>query len=160
MPYLLTSHFSVPEFHLRVLCGNPVTPVSHHITLPSLFLRCLCFGPLYRSSVFVSLYINSVIVTSGMCINCELPYPLSPLFPALSVSTSSPAFSFIPACFFPHPYPTLPTAFVSIPRDPQPQNGIHNQDLLVCACAVGVATCFAAPIGGKSRSLVLPAFSA
>ncbi|KAE8288942.1 Chloride channel protein 1 [Larimichthys crocea] len=30
------------------------------------------------------------------------------------------------------------------------ENGTHNQDLLVCACAVGVATCFAAPVGGKS----------
>lgn len=121
MLYLLTSHFSVPEFHLRVLCENPVTPISHlppTITLPSFFLWCLCFGPPYRSSVFVSLYINSVIVTSGMCINCDLPYPLSPLFPALSVSTSSPALSFIPTCFFPHPNPTLPPPFVSIPRDP------------------------------------------
>uniref|UniRef100_H3CRI8 Chloride voltage-gated channel 1 n=1 Tax=Tetraodon nigroviridis TaxID=99883 RepID=H3CRI8_TETNG len=27
------------------------------------------------------------------------------------------------------------------------ENGTHNQDLLVCACAVGVATCFAAPVG-------------
>uniref|UniRef100_A0A8C7Y3X5 Chloride channel, voltage-sensitive 1b n=1 Tax=Oryzias sinensis TaxID=183150 RepID=A0A8C7Y3X5_9TELE len=33
------------------------------------------------------------------------------------------------------------------------ENGIHNQDLLVCACAVGVATCFAAPIGGVLFSI-------
>lgn len=33
------------------------------------------------------------------------------------------------------------------------QNSAHVQDLLVCACAVGVATCFAAPVGGKSRPL-------
>ncbi|MED6239592.1 Chloride channel protein 1 [Ataeniobius toweri] len=32
------------------------------------------------------------------------------------------------------------------------ENDIHNKDLLVCACAVGVATCFAAPIGGKSHA--------
>ncbi|KAM7421032.1 hypothetical protein PAMA_015291 [Pampus argenteus] len=31
------------------------------------------------------------------------------------------------------------------------ENDTHNQDLLVCACAVGVATCFAAPVGGKSH---------
>ncbi|XP_077382950.1 chloride channel protein 1 isoform X2 [Festucalex cinctus] len=35
------------------------------------------------------------------------------------------------------------------------ENGTHNQDLLVCACAVGVATCFAAPVGGKSHLEVL-----
>ncbi|XP_061770903.1 chloride channel protein 1-like isoform X2 [Nerophis ophidion] len=33
------------------------------------------------------------------------------------------------------------------------ENGIHNQDLLVCACAVGVATCFAAPVGGVLFSI-------
>ncbi|KAM8868789.1 chloride channel protein isoform 4-T4 [Spinachia spinachia] len=31
--------------------------------------------------------------------------------------------------------------------------GTHNQDLLVCACAVGVATCFAAPVGGVLFSI-------
>lgn len=34
------------------------------------------------------------------------------------------------------------------------QNSAHVQDLLVCACAVGVATCFAAPVGGKSHPLL------
>lgn len=72
----------------RGQCGNPVThvppspqssPLTDHFspppsTTPSLFPLCLCFAPPYRSSVFVSLYINSVIVTSGMCINCDLPY--------------------------------------------------------------------------------------
>lgn len=29
------------------------------------------------------------------------------------------------------------------------QNSAHVQDLLVCACAVGVGTCFGAPLGGK-----------
>uniref|UniRef100_A0A8C9Y6P2 Chloride voltage-gated channel 1 n=1 Tax=Sander lucioperca TaxID=283035 RepID=A0A8C9Y6P2_SANLU len=33
------------------------------------------------------------------------------------------------------------------------ENGTHNQDLLVCACAVGVATCFAAPVGGVLFSI-------
>uniref|UniRef100_A0A4W6DCY2 Chloride voltage-gated channel 1 n=1 Tax=Lates calcarifer TaxID=8187 RepID=A0A4W6DCY2_LATCA len=33
------------------------------------------------------------------------------------------------------------------------ENGTHNQDLLVCACAVGVATCFAAPLGGVLFSI-------
>uniref|UniRef100_A0A669F6M6 Chloride voltage-gated channel 1 n=1 Tax=Oreochromis niloticus TaxID=8128 RepID=A0A669F6M6_ORENI len=33
------------------------------------------------------------------------------------------------------------------------ENGSHNQDLLVCACAVGVATCFGAPIGGVLFSI-------
>nr|XP_057909971.1 chloride channel protein 1 [Doryrhamphus excisus] len=33
------------------------------------------------------------------------------------------------------------------------ENGTHNQDLLVCACAVGVATCFGAPIGGVLFSI-------
>uniref|UniRef100_A0AAQ5YBW7 Chloride channel protein n=1 Tax=Amphiprion ocellaris TaxID=80972 RepID=A0AAQ5YBW7_AMPOC len=33
------------------------------------------------------------------------------------------------------------------------ENGSHNQDLLVCACAVGVATCFAAPVGGVLFSI-------
>ncbi|XP_015226201.1 PREDICTED: chloride channel protein 1 isoform X2 [Cyprinodon variegatus] len=33
------------------------------------------------------------------------------------------------------------------------ENDIHNKDLLVCACAVGVATCFAAPIGGVLFSI-------
>uniref|UniRef100_A0A8C6WG48 Chloride channel, voltage-sensitive 1b n=1 Tax=Neogobius melanostomus TaxID=47308 RepID=A0A8C6WG48_9GOBI len=33
------------------------------------------------------------------------------------------------------------------------ENGNHNQDLLVCACAVGVATCFAAPVGGVLFSI-------
>ncbi|KAI4811198.1 hypothetical protein KUCAC02_014115 [Chaenocephalus aceratus] len=35
------------------------------------------------------------------------------------------------------------------------ESGTRNQDLLVCGCAVGVATCFAAPVGGKSRPLFL-----
>ncbi|KAM9806436.1 chloride channel protein 1-like isoform 2-T2 [Syngnathus typhle] len=33
------------------------------------------------------------------------------------------------------------------------ENGTHNRDLLVCACAVGVATCFAAPVGGVLFSI-------
>uniref|UniRef100_A0A3B3YSQ0 Chloride channel protein n=1 Tax=Poecilia mexicana TaxID=48701 RepID=A0A3B3YSQ0_9TELE len=33
------------------------------------------------------------------------------------------------------------------------ESDIHNKDLLVCACAVGVATCFAAPIGGVLFSI-------
>uniref|UniRef100_A0A671WCL0 Chloride voltage-gated channel 1 n=1 Tax=Sparus aurata TaxID=8175 RepID=A0A671WCL0_SPAAU len=33
------------------------------------------------------------------------------------------------------------------------ENDTHNQDLLVCACAVGVATCFAAPVGGVLFSI-------
>uniref|UniRef100_A0A8C5CPE2 Chloride voltage-gated channel 1 n=1 Tax=Gadus morhua TaxID=8049 RepID=A0A8C5CPE2_GADMO len=33
------------------------------------------------------------------------------------------------------------------------ENSTHNQDLLVCACAVGVATCFAAPVGGVLFSI-------
>uniref|UniRef100_A0A8C9SY71 Chloride voltage-gated channel 1 n=1 Tax=Scleropages formosus TaxID=113540 RepID=A0A8C9SY71_SCLFO len=33
------------------------------------------------------------------------------------------------------------------------ENSAHNQDLLVCACAVGVATCFAAPVGGVLFSI-------
>uniref|UniRef100_A0AAQ4QDB3 Chloride voltage-gated channel 1 n=1 Tax=Gasterosteus aculeatus aculeatus TaxID=481459 RepID=A0AAQ4QDB3_GASAC len=33
------------------------------------------------------------------------------------------------------------------------EKGTHNQDLLVCACAVGVATCFAAPVGGVLFSI-------
>uniref|UniRef100_A0A8C1GK99 Chloride channel, voltage-sensitive 1b n=1 Tax=Cyprinus carpio TaxID=7962 RepID=A0A8C1GK99_CYPCA len=32
-------------------------------------------------------------------------------------------------------------------------NSAHVQDLLVCACAVGVATCFAAPVGGVLFSI-------
>lgn len=55
---------------------------------PSLFLLCLCFAPPYHSSVFVSLYINSVIVTSGMCINCDLPYLCLPP-PPLSLAPPS-----------------------------------------------------------------------
>lgn len=75
--------------------------------------------------------INSVTVMSGMCINSDLPVSLfpSPPFPPLGF--------LIHLCI--HPWPLT-------------QNGSHNQDLLVCACAVGVATCFGAPIGGKSRS--------
>uniref|UniRef100_A0A671KA27 Chloride channel protein 1-like n=1 Tax=Sinocyclocheilus anshuiensis TaxID=1608454 RepID=A0A671KA27_9TELE len=33
------------------------------------------------------------------------------------------------------------------------ENSAHVQDLLVCACAVGVATCFAAPVGGVLFSI-------
>ncbi|XP_039550325.1 chloride channel protein 1 isoform X3 [Pimephales promelas] len=33
------------------------------------------------------------------------------------------------------------------------ENSTHVQDLLVCACAVGVATCFAAPVGGVLFSI-------
>ncbi|XP_064883937.1 chloride channel protein 1-like isoform X4 [Oncorhynchus nerka] len=33
------------------------------------------------------------------------------------------------------------------------ESSAHNQDLLVCACAVGVATCFAAPVGGVLFSI-------
>ncbi|XP_035386761.1 chloride channel protein 1 [Electrophorus electricus] len=33
------------------------------------------------------------------------------------------------------------------------ENSAHVQDLLICACAVGVATCFAAPVGGVLFSI-------
>lgn len=63
-------------------------PPPHPHPHPSLFLLCLCFAPPYHSSVFVSLYINSVIVTSGMCINCDLPYLCLPP-PPLSLAPPS-----------------------------------------------------------------------
>uniref|UniRef100_A0A8C5D9F3 Chloride channel protein 1-like n=1 Tax=Gouania willdenowi TaxID=441366 RepID=A0A8C5D9F3_GOUWI len=33
------------------------------------------------------------------------------------------------------------------------ENRAHNQEMLVCACTVGVATCFAAPVGGVLFSI-------
>lgn len=100
-------------------------PPPHPHPHPSLFLLCLCFAPPYHSSVFVSLYINSVIVTSGMCINCDLPYlclPPPPLSLAPPSSHSSlPASSPLhlktpPSCLLSPPTLTFNPRMASITR--------------------------------------------
>lgn len=80
-----------------------------------------------------------------VCLTVLIVWPLC-LACVLTVTSLSPSFP-------PSPFPPLGFLIhLCIHPWPLTQNGSHNQDLLVCACAVGVATCFGAPIGGKSRS--------
>lgn len=117
---------------------------------PPCFVCAFVLADSLTPCMYMCLYINSVMVMSGMWINSDLPHPCVPL-PLLSPSAPLPiASSFIPACLCP------PPLYLSPSLTPQPQNGTHNQDLLVCACAVGVSTCFAAPVGGKSCLLFFP----
>lgn len=81
-------------------CLPSACAAQHMPSPPSLFLLCLCFGPHCTSSVFVSHYINSVVVMSGMCINSDLPYSCLPLSP---FSLSPP-----PVCFLIHPCLLVP----------------------------------------------------